>query len=74
MAVETPNSPMKSNQFVLIHEFGELPNDRYTLTDDGGQRRSANTHIETEDEASANKIDFQIKDFIVSGPADGFAA
>lgn len=30
-------------------------------------------YVETEDEASANKIDFQILDFTVCGPEDGFA-
>ena len=30
-------------------------------------------YVETEDEANANKIEFRILDFVVCGPADGFA-
>ena len=50
MPVQSPNTPMKTNQFILIHELGQLPNHRNSLTDHRRQSRTADTHSETEDE------------------------
>ena len=79
-ALDTVNfklSAAQDNGNWISTDLAAVPKGEWTTVEGTltmGEFQSFILYIETEDEASANKIDFQIKDFIVSGPADGFAA